>query len=137
MNPDKLCITEATPDLPLLQKLAATLHVPYVAPTIPGKDEALVKMPSNPRKALCKLYGYPDNALFVGQWIWFQAKASLNLQAELQDPKIWHRFAASWLPTIITTIRTARVAHWAFIAGPNARPAPGTMSASRRYWSPA
>ena len=29
MDPDILCITEATPDLPLLQQWAATLHVPY------------------------------------------------------------------------------------------------------------
>ena len=95
MDPDILCITEATPDLPLLQQWAATLHVPYVVPTIPGTAEALAKLPNNPRKALCKLYGYPDNALYGTQWIWFLVKASLNLGAELQDPKIWRRFAAS------------------------------------------
>ncbi len=137
MDPGKVCITEAKPDLPLLQQLAATLHVSYVAPTIPGIDEALGKMPSNPRKALCKLYGYPDNLLFVCQWIWFLAKASVNLQAELQDPKTWRYFAASWLPANMPTIRTARVAVRAFTTEPNARPAPVTMSASRRCWSPA
>jgi endonuclease/exonuclease/phosphatase family metal-dependent hydrolase len=95
MDPDILCITEATPDLPLLQQWAATLHVPYVVPTIPGTAEALAKLPNNPRKALCKLYGYPDNPLSGSQWIWFLVKALLNLGAELQDPKIWRRFAAS------------------------------------------
>jgi len=95
MDPDILCITEATPDLPLLQQWAATLHVPYVVPIIPGTAEALAKLPNNPRKALCKLYGYPDNPLSGSQWIWFLVKASLNLGAELQDPKIWRRFAAS------------------------------------------
>ena len=95
MDPDILCITEATPDLPLLRQWAATLHVPYVVPTIPGTDAALAALPNNPRKALCGLYGYPDNVLSGSQWIWFLVKAGHNLGAELQDPKIWRRFAAS------------------------------------------
>ncbi len=99
MDPDILCITEATPDLPLLRQWAATLHVPYVVPTIPGTDAALAALPHNPRKALCGLYGYPDNVLSGSQWIWFLVKAGhnlgANLGAELQDPKIWRRFAAS------------------------------------------
>ena len=106
MDPDILCITEASPDLPALQQWAATLHVPYVVPTIPGTDAALARMPGNPRKALCALYGYPDNVLSGSQWIWFLVKASLNVQAQLQDPKIWRRFAASQYVDVADQART-------------------------------
>jgi len=95
MDPDILCITEASPDLPLMRAWADSLHTPYDVPVIPGTDAALALQPDKPRQALCELYGYPNNAFSGSQWIWFLVKRSLGLAAELQDPVIWRRFAAS------------------------------------------
>lgn len=100
MNPDVLCIVEASPDVRLMRSWAASLHEPYDVPVIPRTDEilnaALAADPTaNPREVLCKVYGYPNSDVTGAQWIWFFVKKSLGFPAELLDPKVWRSFAAS------------------------------------------
>lgn len=99
VDPDILCIVEASPDILHMRDFAATaLSSDYVLPVIPGTDNALAQNPEQPRKALQGLYAMQGNVVTGSQWMWFLMKRGLAEGAELLDPAVFDALAggSSW-----------------------------------------
>lgn len=96
MDPDVLCISECSPNLPALREFCATeLGDDYVVPVIEGTDEALALRPDDPRAALARLYHMRGNGTTGAQWLWFLVRTEIAAGAHLLDPDIFDEFARS------------------------------------------
>lgn len=90
IDPDILCVVEASPDIVHMRDFAASaLGGDYVLPAILGTDAALAQNPHDPPAALRQLYRMKGNVLTGSQWMWFLVKRGLADDAELLDPAVF------------------------------------------------